>query len=318
MYYFGSSFSTYSNKSQLVSANRLNAKMAISMIDADMGGTEIYNPLKQAINSASISDNPKIVILLTDGAVNNSDQIIKFVKDNTNLARTFAIGIGNGISNYFIKNVGLHGLGGYDYVKDSDNLEERTKNIVYKMISPYLSNIKISWTPNRSVLNSRPNVAKLPFLVKNEPFKFFLIFDSVTFQFNTEIKFTMSFFNSFSNKIETHNFSVTKSQAKTSDRLHKLALKGIIDDNKYTKTMTDEQIINTSIKYQVLCDLTAFAVVILKNSSSSQIKQAETISKQNLIEYSSNSSNLKSASANFIRSSCFILVILGFLLVLII
>jgi len=331
MYYFGSTFDKFSPTSSLVSLNRLAAKTALISVDANYGGTEIYDPIKAAINSPMISEYPKIIILLTDGNVSNSDQIIKLVKDNTNLARTFAIGIGNGISNYFIKNVGLQGLGGYDYVKDTDNLEERTKSIVYKMITPYLRNINLTWNPSITVTQTRPNLARLSFLAKNEPFKFFFFVDATNFDVSNNINFTISYYSSYTSQTEAYNFSISKSQAKSSDRLHKQAYKGLIDDNRFDKVLTDAQVIDMSLKYQILCEQTAFIVIIQKNdpNNTGVTNPTVTVPTQTSIDYSNTTtagsigqinavpaptsyspSSSATTSSNFIKSGWFLLILL--------
>ncbi len=283
IYNFGSQFNTFYVTSQNVGAMRVDAQTKVKTILSNMGGTNIYEPIKAAINSPIVSESPKIIFLLTDGSVGNSDQIIKLVKDNTDRARTFTVGIGNGISNYFIKNVGLQGMGGYEYVKDSDNLEEKVKFMLYKMISPYLNNFKISFSPSDNISQTRPEIKKVSFLAKNEPFKFFFILDAKKFNASNEVKISVSYYSSYLGKNEVHEFSVRKDSFLSTDRLHKLAYKAIIGDNKWSKKYTDNQIIDLSLKYQVLCNLTAFIVVIQKNDPTEQDKKInQTVNIPNL------------------------------------
>jgi hypothetical protein len=65
---------------------------------ADMGGTEIYNPLHNLLNGKLLEGYPKQIFLLTDGGVSNTEGVIKMVKLNNKYSRVHTIGIGNGAS----------------------------------------------------------------------------------------------------------------------------------------------------------------------------------------------------------------------------
>ena len=67
-------------------------------MQADMGGTEVYEPLKDLLRSNPIEGYPKQIFLLTDGGVSNTEGVIKMVGNNTQFARVHTIGIGNGCS----------------------------------------------------------------------------------------------------------------------------------------------------------------------------------------------------------------------------
>ena len=67
-------------------------------MNADMGGTEIYDPLKKLLEEKVIEGYPRQIFLLTDGGVSNTQGVIKMVKKNTKYCRVHSIGIGNGVS----------------------------------------------------------------------------------------------------------------------------------------------------------------------------------------------------------------------------
>ena len=89
-----------------------------------MGGTEILGPIREVIKNKS--DRPCYVFLITDGDVTNSNEIIATVHEKNEKMRFFSIGIGNGISPYLIQNIAKAGRGDYDFVKDDENIEEKT------------------------------------------------------------------------------------------------------------------------------------------------------------------------------------------------
>lgn len=75
-----------------------SAVLSIKMMSADMGGTEIYNPLFNLLSQKPIDGYPKQIFLLTDGGVSNTQGVINMVGNNNRYARVHTIGIGNGCS----------------------------------------------------------------------------------------------------------------------------------------------------------------------------------------------------------------------------
>ena len=67
-------------------------------MDANMGGTQIYNPLDILLKQAVIEGYPRHIFLLTDGGVSNTQGVLNMVKKNTKHSRVHSIGIGNGAS----------------------------------------------------------------------------------------------------------------------------------------------------------------------------------------------------------------------------
>jgi len=67
-------------------------------MDADMGGTEILYSLSNCMTIDEIKGYPRLIFMLTDGAVTNVTDVIKFIKSHTQYSRVSAIGIGDGCS----------------------------------------------------------------------------------------------------------------------------------------------------------------------------------------------------------------------------
>ena len=99
---------------------------------ANMGGTNIYEPIKSALNlKLPNKEVQKRIFLLTDGAVGQPEEIINLIGSNCNSAmcKVFTFGIGNGCSEYLVTKAAEAGNGDYCLVTDKKMTELRSKVI---------------------------------------------------------------------------------------------------------------------------------------------------------------------------------------------
>ncbi len=68
-------------------ANLDTAVKHVKGLDADMGGTELIGPLEYVFEQKTMSDIERQVFILTDGAVNNTDECIDLTKKNVHTSR---------------------------------------------------------------------------------------------------------------------------------------------------------------------------------------------------------------------------------------
>ncbi|KAK6523433.1 hypothetical protein TWF281_001415 [Arthrobotrys megalospora] len=129
---FGSSHSFLWDKSKTYSEQTLKeAQNHVSKFEADMGGTEMYPPVKAAIERRYKDLNLEL-LLLTDGDIWQRDQLMDYVREQckAKTIRMFTLGIGNGISHALIDGLASVG-GGYSQVVQ---LEEKLDSKVVRML----------------------------------------------------------------------------------------------------------------------------------------------------------------------------------------
>lgn len=79
-----------------------------------MGGTEILTPLLDIVNiEKHMKDYLRHVILITDGQVSNTNQVIQTISmmKKKNISTTHAVGIGSGVSFDLIRRGAIEGGG---------------------------------------------------------------------------------------------------------------------------------------------------------------------------------------------------------------
>ena len=171
---FGTNFHKYNENP--VEYNKDNVKNILSIINnlkADMGGTNISEPLKDIFeNKNNIYDKiplSKNIFLLTDGQVNNRESCINLISVNSNRFRIHAIGIGNDFDKILIERSGKLGKGTSSFVEDVNKIKETVINNLNKCLRPYLVDLSFSFN-NGQIKN--------PILV-NEPINNFTYQDEI-------------------------------------------------------------------------------------------------------------------------------------------
>lgn len=151
---FGSSYSTLFQRSVIY--NKENMTIAvnhISSIEANMGGTELNNPLLKVFNEPLVQGHPRQLFVITDGAINNVNQTLELVKKNSKQARVFSVGIGQGASTALVKGLARAGHGRYEFVQGQDRLQQKVMGLMKFSLQPELSNLTLDWnfSPNEHV-----------------------------------------------------------------------------------------------------------------------------------------------------------------------
>jgi uncharacterized protein with von Willebrand factor type A (vWA) domain len=76
---------------------------SINLFKADMGGTELFNAIKEVLNSLE-PDICNNIFILTDGDISNSDVVLKMIsqKMKPNI-RFYGLGIGSDCSQFLLE-----------------------------------------------------------------------------------------------------------------------------------------------------------------------------------------------------------------------
>jgi Ca-activated chloride channel family protein len=129
----------YDEASLAVAAEHVRA------LDADLGGTEILEPLRRVFAQPVTDGAVRQVVVLTDGEVTNTDEVLKVVKENASSHRVFAMGIGAGASAHLVRGMARAGGGTAEFVAPGERVEPKVLRRVGRILSPALTGIRVSW-----------------------------------------------------------------------------------------------------------------------------------------------------------------------------
>ena len=125
---FGSDYKKYDPTPKEYTQENINESIQlIKALNADLGGTNIYEPLKDIYNSKDdyIKINlPKNIFLLTDGEIDNKTKTLDIIEEHNQEFFVYAIGFGAYFDKDLIKNAGTLGKGNYDFCTDIKDLNE--------------------------------------------------------------------------------------------------------------------------------------------------------------------------------------------------
>lgn len=101
---------------------------AVGKFTADFGGTEILPPLDTIFNKwpKPKKDQETHILLLTDGAVHNTNEIVELIKKNASITtRVHTFGVGNGADEALIRRCAFAGIGQYYFIYNESEIEEK-------------------------------------------------------------------------------------------------------------------------------------------------------------------------------------------------
>ncbi|KAF0432278.1 von willebrand domain-containing protein [Gigaspora margarita] len=147
---FGSHFDSLFTKSQPYSEESFSKALKHAQeMDANYGGTEIYDPLKWTFENSK-NDMPTSIFLLTDGQVYNVDQIVELIKSSEEKKkddlRLFSIGIGDSVSHHLVESVSRAGKGYAQFVTNNERMDKKILGMLKNAIKPPIKDYNITWT----------------------------------------------------------------------------------------------------------------------------------------------------------------------------
>jgi hypothetical protein len=144
-------------------------------MDADLGGTEIYKPLKNILESSVIEGYPKQIFLLTDGEISDTENVISLVQSNIRHSRVHTIGIGNEVSEALIIGCAEKGKGSHIFIKEGEDPSEKIIQLLNDSLTPVISKVWLAYDKDL-VECIVPNPEKIPYILKGQVVNFYVMF----------------------------------------------------------------------------------------------------------------------------------------------
>ncbi|ELK02193.1 von Willebrand factor A domain-containing protein 5B1 [Pteropus alecto] len=143
---FGSTFKALFPSSQTYNEESLAiACDSIQRMRADMGGTNILSPLKWIIRQPVHRGHPRLLFLITDGAVNNTGKVLELVRNHAFSTRCYSFGIGPNVCHRLVKGLATVSKGSAEFLVEGERLQPKMVKSLKKAMAPVLSDVTVEW-----------------------------------------------------------------------------------------------------------------------------------------------------------------------------
>jgi Ca-activated chloride channel family protein len=124
--------------------NRFRAVEFLAKVE-HRGGTEMAEPLERAATALAggYDDRERVLVLVTDGQVGNEDQILRSLSPKLKNVRVFALGIDQAVNAAFLNRLASLGGGMAELVESEDRLDAVMDRMHRRIGNPLLTEISI-------------------------------------------------------------------------------------------------------------------------------------------------------------------------------
>jgi uncharacterized protein YegL len=239
--------------------------LKIDKMDANLGGTQLLQPLEGVYKFASNPKYPRNIFVLTDGNVSNTDEVINKIREHNHSSRVHSFGIGSGASKFLVKEMATAGLGSSVMVSDNDTkIKAKIIQALKLAAKPAFTDINVDWKDNEAAVGIQ--VPREPIsgnIYEEEPFNIYAILNKADL---VRGQIELSFFNTFNQDRDRITLEIDPENiinGGDDDCVFKMAAKEEMDHLKRSNEpedckVKDQSLLDLSLKYSVLSEKTAF------------------------------------------------------------
>ncbi|KAH3757009.1 hypothetical protein Pelo_11227 [Pelomyxa schiedti] len=121
------------------------AELHISGMKANLGGTNVLAPIRDILLTPSHDNLPRQIFFMTDGEVENTPEVLSFVKNNSGNTRVFSFGISAEASPYLVNGIAQVTRGRAEFIQSGTRLEPKVMAQLKRAMQPILTKVKIAW-----------------------------------------------------------------------------------------------------------------------------------------------------------------------------
>jgi len=142
---FGSTFEMFASEPVSYTQETLRQAIAYVRADADLGGTELMEPLQQVLAGKPTRGACRQVVLLTDGQISNEPAVLKLAKDRAAANRIFSFGIGNACSRSLVEGIARVTRGATEFVGEGEAIEPKVLRTFGRINSPAIRDVAVDF-----------------------------------------------------------------------------------------------------------------------------------------------------------------------------
>jgi Ca-activated chloride channel family protein len=235
--------------------NRYRAVEHLARADA-RGGTELLSPLTTGLGLlADSSGRDRVLVLVTDGQVGNEDQIVHEVTPLIGSTRLHTIGIDRAVNAGFLGRLAALGAGRAELVESEDRLDEAMEHIHRRIGAPLVTRLSIAGE-GFAPLDGTRSPHRLPGLYPGVPLV-------ITGRYAGAATGSLTVTGRTRDDKEFHTTIAVQEGAETAvvKQWARARLRDLEDAYAAGDRTLEQQIVDTSLRFGVLCRFTAYVAV---------------------------------------------------------
>ncbi|XP_053304522.1 von Willebrand factor A domain-containing protein 5A-like [Spea bombifrons] len=264
---FGSTFESFFPESVAYTQESMTESIKrINELEADLGGTEILQPLQKIYKTAVRPEHPRQLFVFTDGEVSNTKGVIAEVRRNSPNHRCFTFGIGEGASTALIKGMAGAGNGTCEFITGNERMQPKVLRTLKCALQPIVREVTLTWTlpPGLEAVT----ISKAPSAIFQGQRS--IVYAQLKGQVDENAEGKASLTYKFKEEVFTNDLELPLKSEKTErPTIHRLAAKALISELEGDADSEEvkKRILETSLQSGVISSLTAY-VAIDKESKS--------------------------------------------------
>ncbi|CAM4962625.1 unnamed protein product, partial [Rotaria socialis] len=161
--------------------NSQKAEQLTKQLKADLGGTELLQPLQWLEKHSPRQGRARQIFLLTDGEISNVNEVLDLCRTMATSTRIFSFGLGHSPSRSLVKGLARATNGRFVFIPPNTSVDVHVGEQLQKALQSCITNIKVKWNLATDV-TSAPT--KMPPVYANDRLIAYALANDPTFVFN--------------------------------------------------------------------------------------------------------------------------------------
>jgi hypothetical protein len=143
---FGSDYASLFPESRAYDQRALDAAGPfVDQLTGDRGGTEILPALRSVLERPTVRGLRRQVVVMTDGEVTNTDDVIALAREHSRTTRVFTFGIGASPSRHLVQGLARAGRGTSEFIAPGERIEPKVLRLFARLFAPALDDVTLDW-----------------------------------------------------------------------------------------------------------------------------------------------------------------------------
>ncbi|CAF1137432.1 unnamed protein product [Rotaria sordida] len=168
--------------------NARQAEVLVKTMKADLGGTELLEPLKWLEQHAPTQGQYRQIFLLTDGEISNVTEVLDLCRSMASSTRIFSFDLGHSPSRSLVKGLARSTNGRFVFIPPNSTVDVYVGKQLQKALQQCINNVGVKWNFSTAVVETIPNQLQ-PVYAKDCLIVYGLLDDkSISFDHNSSIE----------------------------------------------------------------------------------------------------------------------------------